>query len=734
MTNPPAGARQRRSSCRPGRASASRSTGTSSPTIRTRARSASALARGPRSGSPPRSSPTGRRPRSLPVGSVMGLAKLAPGPGNVGLAEREEREPGAGEVLLEVRGAGICGTDLHIEADEFASVPPVTMGHEVCGVVAAVGEGVDAAWLGARVVSETYFSTCGICEWCRDGQHQPLPGAALDRLVRRRGVRAAGRRARAEPPPRSRTGSTSTPRRSTEPLACVCHCLLRPAAVAAGDRVLVTGPGPDRAARRAGGASAAAATCSSSACRRTRVRLEAARGLGLDDGARWPSRARADVVVECSGAAGGAPRRASRRAARAPATSRSASSASAVTVPLDHVFQKELVVTSGFASTPRSWRRALALIETAERSSSSRSSARSFRSTTWERVVRRSARGQGHQDRVRSATWMTGRGNRPRFDALTDQGRFSMKIGLLDRPVQRQAARGGGGLRRRARLRDGRARRLARARTTSTRTARPRTRRTARASRRCSPTTGSRSPRSPTTSPRRWCCRSATRASTSGPAPPTRRRWSSSARSTSSRRPRSRPSSRSRRSAASSARRCGRAGTSGRRSASRSTKQGWELFVERWSPILDRFKELGVRFAHEVHPTEIAYNVYTAEEAIKRLDRDDWGFNFDPSHLDLADDRPGRLHQEVRQPDLPRHAKDWELQKDILHIDGVTSDRLVAAARPRSALPRARLGRRRVEARHDRAARGRATTTSSRSSTRIRSCPRRTGASSASSS
>ena len=64
--------------------------------------------------------------------------------------------------------------------------------------------------------------------------------------------------------------------------------------------------------------------------------------------------------------------------------------------------------------------------------------------------------------------------------------------------------------------------------------------------------------------------------------------------------------------AASSARPCGRAGTSGRRSASTIYEQGWELFVERWSPILDRFKELGVRFAHEVHPTEIAYNVYTA--------------------------------------------------------------------------------------------------------------------------
>src|SRR5207253_596265 len=37
-------------------------------------------------------------------------------------------------------------------------------------------------------------------------------------------------------------------------------------------------------------------------------------------------------------------------------------------------------------------------------------------------------------------------------------------------------------------------------------------------------------------------------------------------------------------------------------------EQGWDLFVERWNPILDEFAKLGVRFAHEVHPTEIAYN------------------------------------------------------------------------------------------------------------------------------
>ena len=102
-------------------------------------------------------------------------------------------------------------------------------------------------------------------------------------------------------------------------------------------------------------------------------------------------------------------------------------------------------------------------------------------------------------------------------------------------------------------------------------------------------------------------------------------------------------------------------------------EQGWDLFVERWTPILDRFKELGVKFAHEVHPTEIAYNVYTAREAIKRLgDRDDWGFNFDPSHLVWQMIDPVVFIKEFGDRILHVHAKDWELQKDILHIDGVT--------------------------------------------------------------
>ncbi len=61
---------------------------------------------------------------------------------------------------------------------------------------------------------------------------------------------------------------------------------------------------------------------------------------------------------------------------------------------------------------------------------------------------------------------------------------------------------------------------------------------------------------------------------------------------------------------------------------------GFQLFADRFNPILDVFGECGVRFALEVHPTEIAFDLYTAEQALKAVDhREEFGFNFDPSHL-----------------------------------------------------------------------------------------------------
>lgn len=61
---------------------------------------------------------------------------------------------------------------------------------------------------------------------------------------------------------------------------------------------------------------------------------------------------------------------------------------------------------------------------------------------------------------------------------------------------------------------------------------------------------------------------------------------------------------------------------------------GYRDFADRWNPILDVFDEVGVRFALEVHPTEIAYDIPTTERAIEAVGgRAAFGFNFDPSHL-----------------------------------------------------------------------------------------------------
>jgi sugar phosphate isomerase/epimerase len=61
---------------------------------------------------------------------------------------------------------------------------------------------------------------------------------------------------------------------------------------------------------------------------------------------------------------------------------------------------------------------------------------------------------------------------------------------------------------------------------------------------------------------------------------------------------------------------------------------GFKQFAQRWNPILDVFAECGVRFALEVHPTEIAFDLYSAQRALEAIDgREEFGFNFDPSHF-----------------------------------------------------------------------------------------------------
>ena len=61
---------------------------------------------------------------------------------------------------------------------------------------------------------------------------------------------------------------------------------------------------------------------------------------------------------------------------------------------------------------------------------------------------------------------------------------------------------------------------------------------------------------------------------------------------------------------------------------------GYQDFADRWNPILDVFEEVGVRFALEVHPSEIAYDYWTAKATLEAIGhRESFGLNFDPSHF-----------------------------------------------------------------------------------------------------
>jgi len=103
--------------------------------------------------------------------TMRALAKTRPGPG-LELIEREIPSPAPGEVLLHMEAASICGTDLHLYRwDPWAREimhPPVILGHELAGRVAAMGAGVTRVREGDLVGVESHIVDW-TCAQCRRG-------------------------------------------------------------------------------------------------------------------------------------------------------------------------------------------------------------------------------------------------------------------------------------------------------------------------------------------------------------------------------------------------------------------------------------------------------------------------------------------------------------------------------------------------------------------------------------
>ena len=163
------------------------------------------------------------------------------GPRRMELQDVPEPVPAPGEARVQVAAAAICGSDLHgFREASPRRIPPLIMGHEVVGTVDRVGEGVDAALEGTRVVAMPVVS-CGACARCAEGK----PNLCPNRLLM--GMNFPGAFAesftidasRLLPMPEGLSDVNGT---MVEPLANAVHSVER--AVRSGDDVLVIGAGP----------------------------------------------------------------------------------------------------------------------------------------------------------------------------------------------------------------------------------------------------------------------------------------------------------------------------------------------------------------------------------------------------------------------------------------------------------------------------------------------------------
>jgi L-iditol 2-dehydrogenase len=302
---------------------------------------------------------------------VRALRKLSSADEHLELVEVAEPKPEPGWVVVEVTYAGICGTDLHIAHNSFPSWPPVTLGHEFCGRLAAVGAEVDGWSVGERVVCEPHSLACGRCHLCRRG-HAELcaskrsPGWGID----------GGMAERVTVP-------AHLLHRVPDAVSDLAAALCEPTAIAVtaaermpvepGSTVAVVGPGAVGllAAMVARACGAGRTVVVGRASSRSRLVLAAELGFEVWDAGQAEVAARAreatggrgvDLVLECSGAAGAVAAGIAVLRRRGRLCVLGMSGRPALEVPWDLAMQRALDVSFSLSSSWSSWDGALALL------------------------------------------------------------------------------------------------------------------------------------------------------------------------------------------------------------------------------------------------------------------------------------------------------------------------------------------------------------------------------------
>ena len=211
---------------------------------------------------------------------MKAVVKYASGEGNVGIRDMPEPSPGKGQVKVEVKYGGICGTDIHIYHDHYKTNPPVILGHEWSGRVVEVGPDVETVKVGDRVTGIPPVYTCGRCRYCLEGHlmlcdQRVSFGSGVNGAFAKYGILPEKSIRHLPDNVSYKAGALS------EPLACCVKAASLMTGIMAGEVVLVTGPGPIgllavQVAKAEGGYVVLAGTSVDE------ERMEIGRGLGAD--------------------------------------------------------------------------------------------------------------------------------------------------------------------------------------------------------------------------------------------------------------------------------------------------------------------------------------------------------------------------------------------------------------------------------------------------------------------
>ena len=170
---------------------------------------------------------------------MMKAARLE-APGSMTLRDVDKPVAAAGEILVKVLAAGICGSDRHMYRGEYPTARPVTLGHEFSGIVEAVGVGV-TRFSGGEMVTIDPNIACGTCKACRNARPNLCERLTAIGVTRDGGFAeyAAVPEAQAFALP---AGLDPVHGAFSEPLACCLHAIDK-AGIGAGDSVAILGGG-----------------------------------------------------------------------------------------------------------------------------------------------------------------------------------------------------------------------------------------------------------------------------------------------------------------------------------------------------------------------------------------------------------------------------------------------------------------------------------------------------------